>query len=194
MLPENSPSTFSLFEGAGFYLPPDDQVVTPAIDFEKGGVDLSDASQGLELKTWRVWAETNVVKLQSEDGSPIVLFEEPGVTDLALAFDQNMRWSLAYLRYGRLTLRWYDSTVSNHVVTDFGPGRCPRMCLDDKRVGNLGNSDVVFAYLRDNGLYYRQQRDRFLIEYTLKTDLYPGTRMRSIGMNRNLRLQFELTE
>lgn len=195
MLPDNVASSLPLVHVASLYLDPDSQVVKPSIDFEKGGADLLDVTQGLLAKDWRCWVEQNrFVMLQSEDGEPLLLFEESGVTEVGLAFDQNMRWSVAYLRHGVLTLRWYDAAVSAHVVSSFGPGICPRLALDDKRDGTLSTSDVIFAYIKGNDLCYRQQRDRYLIEHVLKAGLYPGTRLRSIGMNKNLRLQFELVE
>lgn len=194
MLPDNVASSLPLY-GGGLYLSPDEQVVKPYIDFERAGVAQLDTSQGLLVKNWRLWLEDGrKVMLQPDGGAATMLFEDSGLTEVSFTFDQNMRWSAAYLRFGVLTLRWYDSLVSNHVVSSFGPGRCPRLTLDDKRNENLGNSDVVFAYIKGDDLCYRQQRDRYLVERVLKADLYPGTRLRGIGMNKNLRLQFELVE
>lgn len=194
MLPDNVASSLPLHLG-GIYLSPDEQVVKPYIDFERGGVALLDTSQGLMVKNWSIWLENQRKVMLKADGAPaVMLFEDSGLTEVSLAFDQNMRWSAAYLRFGVLTLRWYDTVVSDHVVSSFGPGRCPRLALDDKRSENIGNSDIIFAYIKGDDLCYRQQRDRYLIERTLKANLYPGTRLRGIGMNKNLRMQFELVE
>lgn len=194
MLPNGVIASAPLLNPGSQYMSPDGQVVRPTVDFERGGIALLDVSQGLMAKNWRAWLDDKRVMLQADGGSPIELFQDSGITEIALAFDQNMRWSMAYLRYGVLTLRWFDAAVSGHVVSSFGHGSCPRLGMDDKRAENTPNSDIIFAYLRDNALHYRQQRDRYLIERTLKTGLYPGTRLRSIGMNKNLRLQFELVE
>jgi hypothetical protein len=53
-------------------------------------------------------------------------------------------------------------------------------------------TDIILAYIRDNTLYYRQQRDRYGIERTLRTGLFDSVKLRNIGMARNYRLYFEL--
>lgn len=191
MLQGNTSSSQPL---SGVYLSPDDRVITPMIDYELAGQDLLDASQGLMVRVWRCWMDGVDVKVQAEGGEPVVLFSEAGISEIGIAFDQNMRWSAAYLQSGMVKLRWFDALVGQHVVSSFGPGRDVRLCLDDKRTEELGRSDIVLAYIRGTTIYFRQQRDRFLIEYTLKSGLYEGTRLRGIGMNKNLRLQFELVE
>lgn len=188
-LPGNVPSSIPL---AGLYLPPDDRVTTGAEDFEDGGVAVQDRSQGLSGHTWRIWVDGLDVNLQREGAAATVLFQASGITEVALAFDQSMRPSVAYTVGGTLYLRWYDSVASAYVTTAFGAGKNPRLALDDKRLSQITRSDVIFAYLRNGGLYYRQQRDRYGVEYTLRTGIGAGIRLRNIGMSMNLRMQFEL--
>lgn len=190
MLPENTYSTIPI---GGLFLPPDDRVTSPVIDWERGGVALQDVTQGLDVQNWRCYLENQYgVYLQPENGEPILLFEDAGISELALCFDQQMRWSVAYIQQDILTLRWYDSQVNQHVVSRFGPALNPKMALDDKRVFNLVNSDMILAYIRGNTLWYRQQRDRFTIERALRTGLFPNTKLKNIGMSSAFRLQFEL--
>jgi hypothetical protein len=190
MLPDNVTSSIGF---GGLFVSPDDRVTTPIVDYERGGIALLDTSQGLQVKNWRVYLEdVNVYVLGEGDPSPTLLFSESQITEISLAFDQNMRWSVGYIANGVLKLRWYDSTVSARVTTTFEAAVNPKMALDDKRALSVDTSDMILAYLRGSTLYYRQQRDRFLIERALRTDLFPGTKLKNIGMNKNLRMQFEL--
>ena len=190
MMPDHVASTVPI---AGLYYPPDDNVTTPIFDWELGGVALNDASQGLMVKNWKCWLQGLDIKLQPETGgAAITLFQQTDITELALAFDQNMRWSVAYIHGGVLKLRWYDSALATYVISVFSEARNPKMGLDDKRAQMISTSDMILAYIRGNGLYFRQQRDRFLIEYALSTTLFPNTKLKNIGMNKNRRMQFEL--
>lgn len=189
MLPNDTYSSIPL---PSLFLDPDDRVSTPLVDYELGGVALLDASQGLMVKVWRCWLEQYNVWLQGEGDVPILLFQEIGLSEIALCFDQNMRWSVAYIQDGILKLRWYDSFVSAYVTSIFDAARTPKMALDDKRAMQLDTSDMILAYMRGSALYYRQQRDRFSVERVLRSDLYTTTRLKNIGMGKSLRLQFEL--
>lgn len=191
MLPDNVESSISF---GGIYLPPDERVTTPVVDYELGGVALNDATQGLLVRGWKATLDGYTVKLQA-DGSATVhnLFDDVNITALSLAFDQNMRWSVGYIGDGVLKLNWYDSSINERVTSSFGAdNQYPKMALDDKRHESLLTSDIILAYIRNNTLYYRQQRDRFLTERALRTNLFPGTKLKNIGLNKNLRLQFEL--
>lgn len=189
MLPGNTSSSISI---GGLYLPPDERVTTPLVDYELGGVALSDPSQGLMVKVWKAWLQLIDIRLQAEGGVATTLFQATQVTELSFCFDQNMQWAVAYIQEGVLKLRWFDSSVGGYVTSIFSQAVNPKLALDDKRIETIASSDMILAYLRDDALYYRQQRDRFQIEYLLRDNLFPGTKLKNIGMNKNLRLQFEL--
>ncbi len=56
----------------------------------------------------------------SADGvAPVVLFSRPGMTEIALAFDQNMRAHVAFVQSGLAWLWWYDSQVNQMAFTSF---------------------------------------------------------------------------
>ena len=50
---------------------------------------------------------------------------------------------------------------------------------------------MILAYLTGTSLKWRQQRDRYLIEYDWADGILPSLRLKLIGMNRLLRLQAE---
>ena len=176
----------------GLFYPPDDRVTTPIVDYEMGGIALLDTSMGLNFRPWRVRLDQYQVKLQPDGGAETVIFEGTNITELSLCFDQNMRYSVGYVQDGILKLNWFDSVANARVITVFAAAVNPKMSLDDKRAMELATSDMILAYIRGNTLYYRQQRDRFTIERSLRTNLFPGTKLKNIGMSKNMRMQFEL--
>jgi len=117
-----------------------------------------------------------------------------------------MRPAIAYVEDGTPKLNWYDTTIPGQTTTSYPGIVTPRVSLDDKRMLQSQISDVIFAYIRSEGgqnrIFYRQQRDRYTIEYDPTEDLDPATRAEyramvdespgliKIGMNRQLRMQF----
>ena len=111
------------------------------------------------------------------------------ITEMSFTFDQNGRPSVVYVQYGIAKIWWYDSTVGGMANTLIGSGVIsPKIILDDKRQTQTDSSDIVLGYIRNKNLYYRQQRDRFGVEYLLATGVVG--RLQKLGMGNNLRLQF----
>lgn len=158
------------------------------IDHEYGGVDLRDPSQGLLVQIWTAELIGTDVTVSAPSVSPTVLFGGPDITELSLAFDQNMNPCIAYVQAGQMILYWFDTLVNMQVFTPFD-GSSPKVCLDDKRPSQLQASDIIFAYLRSGALYFRAQRDRFAIEYFL-APIPSGFNFTQMGMSTIDRLQF----
>lgn len=161
------------------------------VDTEMGGVGLSNPSGGLRDRLWTLRYESPRVIVSAEGVPDTVLFEREGITELSLAFDQNMRPCVAFVDGDGPWLWWYDSQAQAQVFTALPAGATsPKVCTDEKRRTLLANSDIILAYLRDGWLCYRQQRDRFDTEYQLA----PVTtgRLVTIGMNTGYRLQFKV--
>ena len=177
----------------GPYLFPDDRFSTPEVDYEYGGVALRNASQGLRVKVWTFRLIGETITVEADDVAPEVLVTGAGITAIAGAFDQNMNPAVAYVQGGVLKLYWYDSLEEEQVITEFGPGITPKICMDDKRASQtlLGNNDVIFCYVRDDVLYARTQRDRYEVEDPLAN--VAGFTLVRMGMNTVNRLQFQFT-
>lgn len=192
MLPGNTASSVAV---PSEFLSPDDQVSSPLIDFERGGLALNDSSLGLNYQNWSCFVASNGldVQVQPQSGAPITLFQQAGIETLAFTFDQNMRPCVVYQIGLNTFLRWYDSVPAAYVTTMFSNMRDPKLALDDKRVTQLAlNSDIIFAYITGSNLCYRQQRERFATERVLRTGLPASLGLKNVGMGRNLRLQFEI--
>ena len=166
-------------------------------DFERGGVALNDPTQGLDVRTWRAWSTdgTDIRVAPLPGGAPVtvVISGAVNITELSLSFDQNMGPTLAYVESGDTKLRWFDS-VSNTIVTTTWPGAAsPLLALDDKRSVAGNYNDVIFGYIRAGQVCYRQQRDRYEVEYVLGAAPGVGARLLQMGMGVNNRMQFKVT-
>jgi hypothetical protein len=193
MIPQNVLSAVAV---PSAYLTPDDlNVPSPFVDYELGGTDLNDASNGLRIQTWTLTynSTTGDFTLDSPSTSPVVVYNASGVTWVSLTFDQNMNPIIAYLQSGSAKMWWYDTVPEDYAVLSLpaGTGR-PCVCFDDKRQTQIigGAADVILAYVRAGTLYFRAQRDRFTVEYTLRVGVTGD--LRRVGLNVGNRLQFKL--
>lgn len=133
------------------------------------------------------------------------VFGKPGVVhyshtenirEVSLAFDQNANPYFAFVsESGVPYLRWYDLVEGSMVTTQLDSDVItPRITLDDARQFNVGNSDVILAYIREGVIRYRRQRDRFGVEYTPTQgeggDVAEISFLKHVSMNSSLRLEF----
>lgn len=192
MLPQNTVSSVAV---SSAFLSPDISAPNPLLDYERGGIALNDPSQGLNVQDWTCFIAANGTDVQIRPGAaaPITIFSQGGIEELSFAFDQNMRVFIAY-RVGDVSyLRWFDSVPQTYVTTSYAATRNPKLSLDDKRTTQIAlNSDIIFAYMRGNTVYYRQQRERFQTERIVRSGVPDGLGLVRIGMGVNLRFQFEI--
>lgn len=163
----------------------------PTVSYELGGIALNDPSRGREVQIWTARISGQDIKLSSAGNPEITLFSAPGVlTAVSLAFDSNMQPTVSYIEDGVVKLYWFNTIPSQFVMTDYPGATSGRVCTDDKRDSQFEASDVIFAYVRDDILYWRQQRDRYDIERMAGP--CDGLQLYRLGMNTLRRLQFEL--
>lgn len=170
--------------------------VTKIRDYETGGIALNDPSEGHQVQVWsaEVVYSTDIV-LSAELVAETLVYAGTDISEISITFDQNMRLTYTFVEGGSAKLRWYDTTIPAFVVTEFGSTYIsPRVSLDDKRLLQMGNNDIIFAYIREGNLYFRMQRDRFGVEYLLATDVLPAPDyyLAKIGMNTKNRFQFQI--
>ena len=179
----------------GYFLGARAQVFPDYIDYMDGGVAIQDPSLGLDYQTWTAEIVSDVIEdnimLSAPTFPATSVYTGDDITEVSLAFDQNMQVCIAFVEAGVAKLLWYDTTVSELVVTVI-PGNVshPRVALDDNREFNRANIDIILAYIRDGALYYRQQRDRYQIERQLSSG--PWIALVRIGMGSTLRFQFQV--
>lgn len=177
----------------GVFQAPDDRPRTSLLeDWELGGVALGDPSQGLQVQNWQARLSGDDIQVKPETGlvwSTVITVA--GVTELAFAFDQNMRPVVAYVAAGVAKMYWFDTVAAAFVTTTFAGASSPVVTMDDKRRSLVSLSDVLLFYIRAGNVYYRQQRDRFTIERLLGAVPVGMTRFLRWGMSTTLRVQLE---
>lgn len=161
-------------------------------DYEQGGIALQDPSQGLLYQSWHCFLDGNDIKAEAPNTVATTLLTVSDVEQVSLAFDQNMQPNVAYVSAGQAYWWWYNTTTQSHTtMTMASDVISPGATLDDKRIQNLGNSDIILSYLRGSSLYYRQQRDLYATEYFLDDNV--GDYLIDVQMASNLRLQWVLS-
>lgn len=167
----------------------------PYADIEQGGIALQDNSQGLEVQTWKAWLDQdgwlNIRSLP--DGAPIQL-ENVGCCheNIALAFNQNMDWQIAWEDGTDIKMRWWDTLINDYATWIEPNAYGPALTLDDHRNFNSPLSDVLFFYCKGTNLYYRQQRERYNTERLLGALPANTLALGRCGMNAGLRVQIEV--
>lgn len=188
-MPQNVLSTTPIFAP---YIDGETIEFDPLTDSEMGGIALRDASQGLRVQQWTVRVSGNDVLLGAPSVPETVQFSAPGITEVSLAFTQNMDPAIAFVLDGAAVLWWFDTLAQQQVFTALPAGaRNPRITLDDKRREQSNTSDIIMGFLLGDGLYMQRQRDRFGVTYLLYNGLV-GRTLEKIAMNRGMRLQWQL--
>lgn len=158
-----------------------------------GPVALNDPDKGLFARLWTasIAGEDKLSVVVTTDGlAATTLFtRDQKIEQVSLAFDQNGQPHVAFVHEdGTAWLWWYDTVSEAMVFTQLASGvTTPRVTLDDARQSQNGTNDVILAYVRSGSLYWRQQRDRFEIEYLFTTG---AKELLHVSMNSQLRLQF----
>lgn len=187
MIREERLSTSTII--GGWLNPP---VSRPIRSLHWGPVALNDADQGLLVKVWEIWIEDETsVMIKSAGHSASELFSRGSkIEEVSLAFDFNGAPMVAFVEEtGAAFLWWFDPVAIDYVFYALDSGVVnPRITLDDARVSSSSSSDVLLCYVRDDALYYRQQRDRFLTERHLRDNV---TKLHHVSMNSQLRVQFK---
>jgi hypothetical protein len=191
MLPDHVLSTKPII--APFLFPRDGEP-SPIVDYELGGIALNDPTEGLRYQPWKAKLKIGVnyigeVYISAVNYTETLHYTASGISSVSMTFDQNMNPAIAYMQQGTAKLRWYDTTIPGYSIISLPAGsQFPRCCLDDKRELQTAASDIILSYVRDGTLYFREQRDRFLVEYTLRTGIVSNLTM--LGMNKVNRMQF----
>ena len=186
MIPEQACSTYPV---VGLFKSSDVLPYTDTVDYEDGPYQLADTSRGLQYQTWRTRLVGDTVYITAANHVESVVMVMRCVTEVSLAFDQNGRYLLTYLKNGDMWVYWYDPIAYKFVHTLLEVDVIsPRATLDDKRDLFVTMSEVILAYVKDGNLYYRGQNDRFGIPHLLQQDV--GGRLMRIGMHTDFRLQF----
>lgn len=166
--------------------------ITRTNDYEMGAGALNDPTLGHNFQLWHARIVDETILIGAENLPEFVFYEGEAVTDVSIAFDQNMRLHVAYRDLGNTYFYWFNTQTGVAETWNMGASVItPKITLDDKRSTQSGASDVIIAYIRAGKLYHRRQRDRFQEEYLLDDGPFLG--LEKMGMNSIWRLQFLLS-
>lgn len=175
------------------FLAPDIRIRTSYdVDYEMGGIGIGDPSQGLQVQVWECRVQGGVIQVSPEGMATWTdVTSDTGITEVSLAFDQNMRPTIAYVAGGVAKMYWYDSDSAAYVTSTFPDAVSPVVLMDDKRTMEIGLNDILLFYIREGRIWHRVQRERFLIEYNLRIIPPASSRIQRAGMNVGNRVQIE---
>lgn len=174
------------------FLAPWDLPYDPLSEAITGGSALGVGGFGRQVQRWTGVYEGGQMKAADEDGGFAVavtpLFP---CTTISLAFDSNMSVVFGYATEAQGCFLYYFDTVALAFSTLNIPDAAScRVCCDDPRLFNNAASDVIFGYTRNNSLYYRIQRERYLTEHLVGPS--GGQTLLRMAPNVAHRFQFKL--
>jgi len=173
----------------GLWVYPDNLENQYLYDYELGGIGLYDTSAGLRYQAWVLQLLGDDVVISADNWPQTVLFTRTGITELSLAFDQNMHPFVAFVENDVAKFWWYDTELPGTTFSNLPAGSTtPRCALDDKRETQTNSSDIILAYMKDNNVYTREQRDRFAVERLFQANV--EGRIIRLGLSTVNRLQF----
>lgn len=163
------------------------------VDYELGTQEISTPSTNGFTELWSCFYNETTGEIQIyRTDTPEVKTTITSVMNaryIGFAFDQNMRPSVCYSLGDDVYLYWFDSSLGTFTFTFIPNAVTPCVNLDDPRTFSNAANDIVLAYISNDQLCVRYQRERFLVEHILDT-LPPNRRLRQIGMNLQYRYQF----
>lgn len=163
------------------------------VGYEMGGVGIQDPSQGLLVQLWTVRCISNqFVFIGAPNTQQTLILTDVNITEVDLAFDQNMFPFITYVSNGLIKFYWFDPTIGQFVIsTILEFAWTPRCTLDDKRAFDTGNSDIQLFYINllSGKLVYRIQRERYQTEHELE-NAAPNDQVRCVNFADTERLQW----
>ena len=158
--------------------------------FTLGPRDLADPNAGAVDRAWQIRYDPALLSFYASrandtntDWLPeVFLFNHVGAPfdEIDAAFDQQAHIVVAGQRAGHVWIYFFDGLLGGFSFQDFGPGRTPKILLDNPF--DVSNSDVLVFYIDDaaNKIRFLQQRDRYLVVYDTPPRMYstPTLKMR----------------
>jgi hypothetical protein len=136
-----------------------------------------DVTEGLFARAWKVRCSNALKKIyvavsneandEWEAEQELLTFTGDDFSEVDIAFDQQGQVVVCGVRGGnQIWLYYYETLISDYQFIQIATGRTPRVALDEPFDAAI--SDVLVSYVKsdDSAIVYRQQRDRYLVEYS----------------------------
>jgi hypothetical protein len=147
------------------FLPPYDEPYDPAVEAVLGGRNIGDPGIGRTSQRWTAAIEGSNIIVADEQGVIRWTTPAPGAQTVSLAFDATMAVVLAWTTATAGILYYYDSRIERHTTMTIPGATSVRVGVDDPRLVNEGNSDVLFFYTHSAMLHCRVQRERYEVDH-----------------------------
>ena len=136
MLPENQLSSTPVPDA--FLVP---MRRSPDVDYEFGGIQLQDITQGLQYQLWESSYNGSSIRLHPKrTGSAQVVVTHQGILHHSFAFDQNMNPCVVYKTATKTFLYWYNPLIGDQETIELDPTiETPQVSVDDNRRFQLAN-------------------------------------------------------
>lgn len=190
MIPAN---TFTAEPLTADFITPYQRPYQALVDAHLGGVAIGNPSQGRDVRVWVGRYEAGEIRIYSETDN-VLGFALPvvGVTELSIAFDNNMNPVIAYRTNAGGHLYYYDTITAAYATLTVADISRARVRTDDVSDFYNASSDVLWVYVRGGVVYWRQQRDRYATERTVGT---AGSKLLTqAGMTHARRFQIALED
>lgn len=175
---------------APFLAPLQDWEYDPFQEMVIGGTAIGDGAAGREVQNWVISYASGVIEVSPENGAPQFSLAVEDVLTVSLGFDSNMAVAIAYQTAAGANFYYFSAILNAYTTLTVAGATSCRSSVDDPRLFDSGASDVIFAYVLDEVLYYRQQRDRYTIQYTVGPAA--GQTLIKMSFTTLNRMQFEL--
>lgn len=172
--------------------------------FTTGPVDFLNADEGLFARAWRVRCDNDLKKIfisranaDNTDWEPeieLLTFVGDPFDEVDIAFDQQGNVAVSGSRGTEIWLYFYDPTIPGYAFTLIAEGRTPRIALDNPF--GEGDTDVLLFYVNatNDSIVYRQQRDRYEIEYDSGREATANTFIEDCGWTTDSRFLVMVSE
>jgi hypothetical protein len=148
-------------------------------------------AQSLKTRSDEIWSlyyRNNNIQLVNP--ANVITFQIPlmNVISIDLAFDQLDREFIVWeLPGNQVWMYWYDPNLAAHTMTQIAAGNNPCCMIDERRDKMIPDSDVFIFYQVDDHVYYRLQRERYLIQHEIPHN-HEDVVLETCGMGTNLRM------
>lgn len=153
-----------------------------------GGIALYDGSLGRRVRYWTVNYDGTDINVSPTGESSVFSLAQAEVDTVSMGFTGNMSPVLGWQSNTTSTIYFYN--IDDFTTLSVTNTTSCLVFLDDPRDFNNVDSDVMFAYTKNNVLYYRQQRENYAVERTIGST---SNLLKKAGLNIGNRLQFELS-
>lgn len=156
----------------------------------RGGAQLNDAQLGINVQDWDGRVLSDVFYVSSPTHAESSIIPVVGAKTATFAFDRNMQPVVCWNTDTNSKLYFFNSLTDQFETMVLTGIKRAMVFHDDVRDSATARSDVLMVYQKNTGLYYRQQRDRYAVEYLIRSIV--AGQLASCGMGVANRLVFKM--